>query len=225
MTTAVPRRSRSRASWDGRITSNRALSRARRFVPEGFSRARVSLFAMPIRTMNSLSRAAAPLLVALPWVLGGAAAAAQDHAVVQPLPPPAAGQLTAALQRLARSPGDFDALIAAGRASLDLGDIDAATGFFGRADAVRPGDPRVKAGLATANLKSDRPIEALQMFDQALAAGAPATSLAGDRGLAYDLVGDNVSAQAQYRLALSQGPDAEISRRLGLSLAISGDKK
>jgi Flp pilus assembly protein TadD len=175
--------------------------------------------------MNTLSRAAAPLLVALPWVLGGAQAAAQDHAVVQPLPPRASGELTAALQRLARSPADFDALIAAGRASLELNDIDAATGFFGRADVVRPGDARVKAGLASANLKSDRPIEALQMFDQAQAAGAAPASLAGDRGLAYDLVGDNVSAQAQYRLALSQGPDPEISRRLGLSLAISGDKK
>jgi Flp pilus assembly protein TadD len=158
-------------------------------------------------------------------VLGGTAVAAQDRAVVQPLPPPAAGELTEALRRLARSPGDFDALIAAGRASLELNDIDAATGFFGRADAVRPGDPRVKAGLASANLKSDRPIEALQMFDQAQAAGASPASLAGDRGLAYDLVGDNVSAQAQYRLALTQGPDPEITRRLGLSLAISGDKK
>lgn len=180
---------------------------------------------MQIRKMNALSRAAAPLLVALPWVLGGASAQAQDHAVVQAVPPPAASELTAALQRLARSPGDFDALIAAGRASLELNDIDAATGFFGRADAIRPGDARVKAGLASANLKSGRPIEALQMFDQAQAAGALPASLAGDRGLAYDLVGDNASAQAQYRLALTQGADPEISRRLGLSLAISGDKK
>jgi Flp pilus assembly protein TadD len=180
---------------------------------------------MQVRKMNALSRAAAPLLVALPWVLGGVSAQAQDHAVVQALPPPAASELTAALQRLARSPGDFDALIAAGRASLELNDIDAATGFFGRADAVRPGDARVKAGLASANLKSGRPIEALQMFDQAQAAGAPPATLAADRGLAYDLVGDNASAQAQYRLALTQGADPEISRRLGLSLAISGDKK
>ena len=179
---------------------------------------------MAVRKISALSRAAAPLLVALPWVLGSAAASAQDHAVVQPLPPPAAADLSAALQRLARSPADFDALIAAGRASLAIGDVDAATGFFGRADAVRPGDARVKAGLASANLKSDRPIEALQLFDQAQAAGAAPVTLAADRGLAFDLVGDNASAQAQYRLALTQGPDAEISRRLGLSLAISGNK-
>lgn len=180
---------------------------------------------MSVRKISVLTRAAAPLLATLPGVLGGAHAAAQDYAVVQALPPPAAGELNAALRKLARSPADFDALIAAGRASLALGDVDAATGFFGRADAVRPGDARVKAGLAVANLKSDRPIEALQLFDQALAAGVPPASIAGDRGLAYDLVGDNVSAQTQYRLALTQGPDAEISRRLGLSQAISGDKK
>ena len=180
---------------------------------------------MSVRKVSAFSRAAAPLLAALPWVLGGSAASAQSYAVVQPIPSPASNDLTQALQRLARSPGDFDALIAAGKASLEMGDVDAATGFFGRADAVRPGDARVKAGLATANLKSDRPIEALQLFDQAQAAGAAPVTLAADRGLAFDLVGDNASAQAQYRLALTQGPNAEVSRRLGLSLAISGDKK
>ncbi|GGD98284.1 hypothetical protein GCM10011515_17610 [Tsuneonella deserti] len=180
---------------------------------------------MPDRKPTILYRAAAPLLAALPMVLGSAAVAAQDYAVVQAVPPPAASELKEALRRLARSPADFDALIAAGRASLALDDIDAATGFFGRADVIRPGDARVKAGLAAANLKSDRPIEALQLFDQAQAAGAPPVTLAADRGLAFDLVGDNASAQAQYRLALTQGPDPEISRRLGLSLAISGDKK
>ena len=183
--------------------------------------------AMPVRKISTLTRASAllvPLVGALPWMLGSAASA-QDHAVVQAIPPPASGDLNDALRRLARSPSDFDALIAAGRASLALGDVDAATGFFGRADAIRPGDARVKAGLAAANLKSDRPIEALQLFDQAQAAGAAPATLAGDRGLAFDLVGDNASAQAQYRLALTQGPDPEISRRLGLSQAISGDKK
>ncbi len=152
-------------------------------------------------------------------------ASAQSYAVVQSVPPPAAGELSDALRRLARSPADFDALIAAGRASLALDDIDAAIGFFGRADVVRGGDPRVKAGLATAYLKTDRPIEALQMFTQAQDAGAAPVSLAADRGLAFDLVGDNASAQAQYRLALTQGANAEVSRRLGLSQAISGDRK
>lgn len=180
---------------------------------------------MAVRCFTAVSRAALSAALGTAALTAAGTAGAQDYAVVQAVPPPASGELSEALRRLARSPSDFDALIAAGKASLALGDIDAAIGFFGRADTVRAGDPRVKAGLASAYLKSDRPIEALQLFDQAQAAGAPPVSLAADRGLAFDLVGDNASAQAQYRLALLAGPDAEVSRRLGLSQAIAGDRK
>ena len=61
------------------------------------------------------------------------------------MPPPASADLSAALQRLARSPADFDALIAAGRASLAMGDVDAATSalyhewFKQRPDELRVG--------------------------------------------------------------------------------------
>ncbi len=171
------------------------------------------------------SRAAATMLATLPFALLAAPLAAQSHAVVQPIPGPESGDLSRALQRLARNPSDFDALVDAGKASLELGDVDAAVGFFGRAESVRAGDPRVKAGLASANLKADRPIEALALFDQAQAAGVPPVTIAADRGLAYDLVGDNASAQAQYRLALTKGRDEEILRRLALSQAIAGDAK
>jgi hypothetical protein len=45
-----------------------------------------------------------------------------------------------------------------------------------------------------------------------------------DRGLAYDMMGQQAKAQADYRAALA-GPDAdEARRRLALSLAISGNK-
>ena len=70
---------------------------------------------MSVRKVSAFSRAAAPLLAALPWVLGGSAASAQSYAVVQPIPSPASNDLTQALQRLARSPGDFDALMLADR--------------------------------------------------------------------------------------------------------------
>ena len=168
---------------------------------------------MAVRKISALSRAAAPLLVALPWVLGSAAASAQDHAVVQPLPPPAAADLSASLQRLARSPADFDALIAAGRASLAIGDVDAATGFFGRADAVRPGDARVKAGLGSANLKSDRPIEALQLFDQAQAAAMRAQQEALLRATLDDLDSQmsNVKTMAE---AWSRGDTGSLEKLL-----------
>ncbi|MXO74576.1 hypothetical protein GRI40_04985 [Altererythrobacter aerius] len=164
-------------------------------------------------------------IVAAALLAAGAVPAAAQVPVVQALPSPAATELRDALRQLARSPANFDALIAAGRASLALDDVDAAIGFFGRADSVRPGDPRVRAGLASAKLKSDNPVEALQLFEQAAQGGAAPVTLAAERGLAFDLVGDNASAQMQYRLALTQGPNPEVSRRLALSQAIAGDRK
>ena len=174
------------------------------------------------------ARRSAALLAALPLLLAADIGAAQDsvsRAVVQPLPPPAAGDLGAALRRLAGNPRDFAALVDAGTASLALNDIDAAVGFFGRAQELRSGDPRVSAGLAAAYLRSDRAVEAVQLFAEAERGGGIPPHLAGDRGLAYDLVGDNASAQAQYRAVLARGNDPEIVRRLALSLAIAGDKK
>jgi hypothetical protein len=44
------------------------------------------------------------------------------------------------------------------------------------------------------------------------------------RGLAYDLLGQQAQAQADYRAALSGADGDEARRRLALSLAISGDK-
>lgn len=169
-------------------------------------------------------------LFAFGFALSGAVAAAQpamlpvSQAVVQALPPPAVSDLNTALRLLARNSQNLDALLQAGYASLDLGDIDAAIGFFGRAEELSPGNPRVKTGLAAAFVRSERPIEALRMFDEAERAGAATVSLASDRGLAYDLVGDHAAAQAQYASALS-GPDAdEIRRRLAISYAISGER-
>ncbi len=150
--------------------------------------------------------------------------AAMSRAVVQPLPPAGVEDLNAALMRLARNSRDLDALIDAGNASLQLNDIDAAIGFFGRADELSPGNPGVKLGLAGAFVRSERPIEALRMFDQAEQAGASTAAIAQDRGLAYDLVGDPASAQAQYARALAVRQSDELVRRMALSQAISGDR-
>lgn len=168
------------------------------------------------------------LLAAMPLALAPLPAAAQNgvsRAVVQPLRPPAAEDLNAALRRLARNSQDFAALVDAGTASLELNDIEASIGFFGRADQLRAGDPRVKAGLAAAYLRADRPLEALQLFAEAERAGQIPIALAADRGLAHDLVGDNAAAQAQYRAALARGRNDEVVRRLALSQAIAGDRR
>ena len=144
--------------------------------------------------------------------------------VVQALPDPAAQELNAALLRLSRDPQSMAALVDAGRASLALNDIDAALGFFSRAQAVNPGDGRVLAGLALVALKRGDAVMALQFFADADAAGHSLRPYAADRALAFDLVGRNGDAQRLYRQALQSGANAEVTRRLALSYAISGDR-
>ena len=146
-------------------------------------------------------------------------------AVVQQLPNNDSMNLNAALARLGRNPRDMDALIEAGQAALTVGDVDAAVGFFRRAEQVSPGNPRVKAGLARALVRSGNPYDALPLFDDAERAGAMDPAIALDRGLAYDLVADNASAQRYYRQALAGGQNDEATRRLAISLAIAGDKR
>ncbi|MET0252101.1 MAG: hypothetical protein ABW203_07985, partial [Novosphingobium sp.] len=145
--------------------------------------------------------------------------------VIQAIPSQASYQLNAALGRLAANPADTDALIAAGTAALELGDQEAALGFFAKADQLAPGNPRAKVALAGAMVRNDNPYDALRLFDEAERAGASVALLAGDRGLAYDLVGANSDAQRYYRQALAAAPSDEVVRRLALSLAISGDRK
>ncbi|MXP47191.1 tetratricopeptide repeat protein [Altererythrobacter luteolus] len=149
---------------------------------------------------------------------------AVSQAVVQPLPPKSATDLSEALQRLARNSRDVDALIDAGNASLAVGDVDAAIGFFGRADELSPVNARIKVGLAGAFVRRERPLEALRLFDEAEQAGAATGALAGDRGLAYDLVGDNAAAQNFYQQAMARKDDDETRRRLALSHAIAGNR-
>jgi hypothetical protein len=64
----------------------------------------------------------------------------------------------------------------------------------------------------------------LPYFARAEQLGATLATIGCDRGLAYDLMGDQAKAQADYRAALN-GPDRdEARRRLALSLAISGNR-
>ena len=161
------------------------------------------------------------------WPSGAAAQSAGvpvvSQPLVQPLPSRERVRLSAALARLGRNPRDTEALIDAGDAASALGDTDAAIGFFRRADQIAPNTGRVLAGLAGAMVRSNDPATAIPLFDQAERAGIAARTLAGDRGLAYDLVGDNARAQSYYAQALAAGDDPEIRRRLALSQAIGGD--
>ena len=144
--------------------------------------------------------------------------------VVQPIPGAAGQALNAALARLGKNPRDVSALIDAGNAALVMGDVDAAVGFFARADQLQPNNPRVRAGLAGALVHSGNPYDAIPLFAEAEAADGMTSSLNAERGLAYDLVGDTATAQKYYRAALASVPNDETTRRLGLSQAIAGDR-
>ncbi len=128
------------------------------------------------------------------------------------------------IRMLAGSPRDLDALLGAGQAALDVGDANAALGFFARAEEVSPSNGRVKAGLGSSLVMIERPDDALRLFAEALSMGVPEYAIARDRGLAYDLRGDSKRAQRDYTLALTRGRDDELVRRYALSLGISGDR-
>jgi Flp pilus assembly protein TadD len=135
-----------------------------------------------------------------------------------------AAALARYVRTLASDAKDFDALIGAGRAALQLGDAQAAAGFFARADDVNPRSPLPQAGMGAVSVANGNAQGALPYFKRAQQLGASLATIGCDLGLAYDLLGKQAAAQTDYRAALN-GPDAdEVRRRLALSLAISGDK-
>ncbi|HYI41465.1 MAG TPA: SPOR domain-containing protein [Allosphingosinicella sp.] len=129
------------------------------------------------------------------------------------------------LRSLAASPKSVTALMGAGRAALDLGDAQAALTFFARAEEQTPRDGRVKMWIANALVQLQQPHAALKFFHDAAELGVPAADLARDRGLAHDIAGNPREAQRDYRMALQRGRDDEATRRLALSLAISGERE
>jgi tetratricopeptide (TPR) repeat protein len=135
---------------------------------------------------------------------------------------------TAALARyvrtLASDPKDFTTLIGAGRAALEVGDAQAAAGFFARADDVNPHSPLPQAGMGAVSVANGDAQASLPYFERARQLGATLVTIGCYRGLAYDLLGRQADAQADYRAAMN-GPDRdEARRRLALSLAISGNR-
>ena len=171
-------------------------------------------------------------LVLLAAALPGTAAA-QYIGGDAPLPPvaPAPGYVespSAALARhvrvLAGSPRDYNALLGAGKAALATGDPEAAIGFYGRAEEVNPRSwlPKIGQGAALAQMMDAS--AALAAFGEAQRLGATQMALALERGLAFDLLGDQARAQADYRIALGGSDPSEARRRLALSLAISGKR-
>jgi Flp pilus assembly protein TadD len=158
-------------------------------------------------------------------VLAPAAPAAAQYA-----PPPLQAErpedaLARNLRLIAQNPRNFLALVAAGRAALATGDTQAAVGFFGRAEEVSPQSWQPQAGMAAAMVAMGDPRGAFNYFARAQQFGAAHILIAADRGLAFDLIGDQPRAQSDYRAALVGADADEARRRLALSLAISRDMK
>ncbi len=136
----------------------------------------------------------------------------------------AAAALSRYVRALAADSQDFNSLVGAGRAALELGDTQAAAGFFARADAVNPRSPLPQAGMGAVSVANGDPKAAMPYFTRALQLGATQAMVGCDRGLAYDLMGQQANAQADYRAAMSGADADKARRRMALSLAISGDK-
>lgn len=128
------------------------------------------------------------------------------------------------LRVLATQPKNFQALIGAGKAALDLGDSQAAAGFYGRAEEVWPTSPMPQIGKGAALAQDGDAAIALTYFARAQQLGGSVLSFGLYRGLAYDLLGRNTEAQADYRAVMGGSDGDEARRRMALSLAISGKK-
>ena len=163
------------------------------------------------------TRRAAALIAFL--LSASAPAAAQE---VAPPPTPSADKLAEEMRVLAREPRNVRALLSAGELSARLNDPAAAAGFFARAQALDPNNPRVQAGQAMVMVRKERPGEALRLFADAERRGLSMEAYASDRGLAYDLIGAQAHAQRDHRIAMRDNPDDETVRRYALSLGISG---
>jgi Flp pilus assembly protein TadD len=170
---------------------------------------------LQIRVGSALLACAAALFVA------GPAQATNSYSSTDESAASALGRYVRALTSDAK---DFQSLIGAGRAALELGDTQAAAGFFARADEVNPRSPLPQLGMGAVSVANGDAAAAMPYFARAQQLGATAAMLGTDRGLAYDMLGQQALAQADYRAALN-GPDPdEARRRMALSLAIAGDK-
>ena len=73
----------------------------------------------------------------------------------------AASALSRYVRALADDLRDFNSLIGAGRAALELGDTQAAAGFFARADEVNPRSPLPQAGMGAISVANGDPKAAM----------------------------------------------------------------
>src|SRR5206468_10669383 len=161
-----------------------------------------------MKTMRGLlgTRLIGALVLSAAAAIGSAPAGAQGS--YSPYAESPAAALARYVRTLASDSKDFEALIGAGRAALQLGDTQAAAGFFARADDVNPRSPLPQAGMGAVSVANGNAQGSLPYFKRAQQLGASLATIGCDLGLANDLLGKQAAAQTDYRAALS-GPDAD----------------
>ena len=177
---------------------------------------------------SGLSMTPTQSLFAVLLVVNSASLVAQPVAIPTPRPVYASDptdMLAVNLKILAQNPYDVTALTQAGLGALAGGDPSAAIGFLARAEELSPRNGKIKAALASALVMMEKPTEALRLFGEATTLGYAEADIASDRGLAFDLLGQNKAAHKDYALAMRYHKDSELVRRYALSLGIVGDKK
>jgi Flp pilus assembly protein TadD len=137
---------------------------------------------------------------------------------------PDADALATQMRVLAENPRDIEALVAAARLSTRLGDLSGALALLQRAEDIEATNPRIASNRAAVLVRQGRPGEALKLFQQAEQRGVDPREFAADRGFAYDLLGQPLLAQRDYKLALATKRENDVVRRYALSLGISGDR-
>ncbi len=138
----------------------------------------------------------------------------------------AAGDLATAagLYRQAHSldPENARYLIGLGKTLAKLGQFEEAAEAFDRATKRAPRDVDAKHGYGNTLIALDRPNSALTQFEAALAEREEARTHNGI-GVAHDMLGDHVAAEAHYRTALVLEPaNLTVRNNLALSLAVTG---
>jgi Flp pilus assembly protein TadD len=123
---------------------------------------------------------------------------------------------------LAANPGNEDALLTKGEALTALGRNDEAAAAFGAVLTVDRRSVGANIGLGRLRLGTD-PVQAEQLFLEALNHEPRNEVALNDLGIARDLQGRRADAQTAYRQALGIDPEMSAAQvNLALSLAMSG---
>jgi Flp pilus assembly protein TadD len=126
---------------------------------------------------------------------------------------------------LAIHPGNEDALLTKGEALTAMGRNDEAAAAFGAVLAVNSRSVGANIGLGRLRLGTN-PVQAEQLFLEALNREPRNDVALNDLGIARDLQGRHADAQTAYRQALGINPEMSAAQvNLALSLAMSGQSR